>query len=687
MSPEAFEGFGLKGCGLGIARGGTAYQLDRGAGIQDLRCFGTFRSGLTQPQNQSLGEFMILRAALLTVALPLLSAEPAIPTFRLPDTATPVRCALEITVFPEKETFSGVIDIDARVTRSTDILWLNAKGLTILEASYQAKRGTAVPAKVRLEGKDFLGLAFDQPLHPGVGRIHISYKGPLSRRETQGFFTQQEDGNWYATTDFEATEARRAFPCFDEPSFKVPWAVTMHVREGDQALSNGPVAAETLEGNGLKCIRFAPTRPLPSYLVAFAVGPFEMVDLGKVGMKGTPIRIVVPKGHRSEAEYMAATIPELFTRLERYFGIPYPYPKLDHLAAPRQGGAMENPGLIIYNEGLLLAGPASRTTDFKRYGSEVAAHEMAHMWFGDLVTMAWWNDTWLNEAFATWMAARILRDWKPEWEPDADRMDVRNDALDADILLSARQIHQPVTTENDISNAFDGITYEKGATVLNMFEAYLGPEQFRQGIRHHLRRHADGNATTQEFLAALAAQGDPRIVGSFGTFLDQPGVPFVTIEQRKGPGGNILHFTQRRYLPIGSKAPGPQLWRIPLALRYALHGKVVQRRVLMETPELDLKVGGVPKDLSSVVLNLDAKGYYIANPKGDLLPRIMAGAARLSVAEKLALIRDVEAAARAGECPADQALALVPRFAKDPNSFVILAAAALAERMGNDRSE
>lgn len=627
---------------------------------------------------------MILRVVLLAAALPLLSADPAVPTFRLPNTAAPIRCALNLTVIPEKETFSGVIDIDTSVLHPTDVLWLNAKGLNILEASYTPVKAKAVSAKVRYEGKDFLGLAFNHPLHVGTGRIHIRYEAPLSRRENSGLFTQQKDGNWYACTQFEDTDARRAFPCFDEPAFKIPWNITLHVREGDQALSNWPVAAEIPEGNGMKTIRFAPTRPLPSYLVAFAVGPFEMVDLGKVGMKGTPLRIIVPKGHLAEADYMAKAMPELFTRLEQYFGIPFPYPKLDSLAVPRQMGAMENAGLIINQEGFLLAGPASQTTWFKHAASEIAAHEMAHQWFGDLVTMAWWDDTWLNESFASWMAARILRDWKPEWELDATRMRIRKIALEADSHLSARQIHQPVTTEDDIKDAFDEITYQKGETVLNMFESYLGPERFRQGIRRHLRQHADGNATMQEFLAALAAKRSPRIARVFGTFLDQPGVPQVTVELQTGPSGNLLHFAQRRYLPIGSKATGTKLWTIPLDFRYTLHGKVVQRRVLMKTTELNVKVGGAPGDLGTVVLNQNALGYYIAIPKGDLLPHTLVGEAGLPLAEKLNLIMDVDAAVQAGECPADQDLALVLRFARDPNSHVLQAVASLATQMGND---
>ena len=263
-------------------------------------------------------------AVLLALALPLLASESAPPTLRLPNSAIPTHYTLDLTIVPEKETFDGTVDIDTQIKEPTTTLWLNSTGLTIKEATFTPKGGKAIPAKPRQEGEEFLGLALDRPIRPCLGRIHIRYTGSMSRKNTNGIFTQQDGGNSYAYSDFEAISARKAFPCFDEPGYKTPWQVTIHVPKDVMALSNNPVAHEAMGRDGLKAVQFTTTKPLPSYLIALGVGPFEVIDAGTAGKKKTPIRIIVPRGHKAEAAYAVEVIPQLFTLLENYFGIPYP---------------------------------------------------------------------------------------------------------------------------------------------------------------------------------------------------------------------------------------------------------------------------------------------------------------------------------------------------------------------------
>jgi len=290
------------------------------------------------------------------------------------------------------------------------VIWLNARSLTIDHANLIASGKTTV-AKIQKGGEDFAGFVFSSAAPAGKSKLKIAYRGELSKKGTGGLFKLEEGGNWYIYSQFEAVDARRAFPCFDKPSFKVPWQLTLHIKKDHAAVSNTPVLSESAETSDRKKVVFAETKPLPSYLVAMAAGPLEFVDAGKAGKKQTPLRIITPKGEGSQAKYAAQVTGQILQQLEDYFGIPYPYEKLDGIAIPVTFGfgAMENPGLITYGQNLILSDPAQDSIRRQRGYAGVAAHEMAHMWFGDLVTTAWWDDIWLNEAFASWMAGKKIR--------------------------------------------------------------------------------------------------------------------------------------------------------------------------------------------------------------------------------------------------------------------------------------
>ncbi|APR79905.1 Membrane alanine aminopeptidase N [Minicystis rosea] len=496
---------------------------------------------------------------------------PSPPTLRLPKTAAPVRYAATITIGAARGTIDGVVDIDLTIAEPTSIVWLNATEISVREA-YLSVGGRKLSARVVPDGDDFVGFAFTESVPAGAARLHVAYGGKISDKDDRGVFEEKEDGASYVFSQFENTEARRAFPCFDEPSYKVPWQLTLRVPEGDVALSNTPSLSETKE-DGMKVVRFAETKPLPSYLVAFAVGPFDVVDAGSAGKNKTRIRIATPKGRTARAAYAVKTAPQLLDRLEAYFGTPYPYEKLDLAAVPHliSFGAMENAGLITCSERLLLARSEEETPRFQQGFVAVTAHEMAHQWFGDLVTMAWWDDVWLNEAFATWMEDKILVPFKPEWRWEIARAQSTSGAMNGDALVSARRIRQAITSNDDIQNAFDDITYNKGAAVIGMFESYVGEERFRRGVQRYLGAHQHGNATSADFLAAVGAETSAEIGPAFTTFLDQPGVPLVRAELACTPGKKgeaRLSLSQQRYLPAGSPGSSEASWQIPVCYRW-----------------------------------------------------------------------------------------------------------------------
>ncbi|HEV3201564.1 MAG TPA: M1 family metallopeptidase, partial [Bryobacteraceae bacterium] len=382
------------------------------------------------------------------------------PKLRLGSSVLPRHYAVELTLEPGRDTFSGVADIDVDVRQPQETIWLNVLEISIRDASIGGKAAKTVAGNAQV-----IGLSTGKTVPAGRTRLHIAYDGRISKKSSAGIFQLQEDNRWYLYTQFEPTDARRAFPCFDEPGFKTPWDIALRVPKDQMAFANTPQAAESDGGNGMKLVRFATSRPLPSYLVAVAVGPFEVVDLGKVGRKNTPMRVIVPHGKKDEAKYAAESVPQLFKLLEDYFGMPYPYSKLDSIVMPISNFAMENVGLITYGESLLLAKPDKDTINRQRSSAIVTAHEMAHQWFGDLVTTAWWDDIWLNEAFATWMEGKIVAEWKPEWHVDTSEINDRLGAMATDSLVTTRKIRQPIASDDDIANAFDDITYQKGAAV------------------------------------------------------------------------------------------------------------------------------------------------------------------------------------------------------------------------------
>src|SRR6185295_8817001 len=313
------------------------------------------------------------------------------------------------------------------------------------------------------------------------------YTGAVT--DWDGIFRQQAGGAWYAYTQSEPIGARNIYPCFDEPSFKVPWQLTLKFPQGLTAASNTPAQSEETEGP-LRVVHFAPTRPLPSYLVAFAVGPFDCVDLGTWGQRHTPVHVLVEKGRGGDLGMAKEIIGPGLERLESWFGSPYAYGKLDFVSVP-VFGAMENPGLITFSAVQLLSKPEAVTPARVRDCASVALHEMAHLWFGDLVTMAWWDDLWLNESFASWLADQMLVTWHPDWEREVFRIGKsRTGAMAADSLATAPAVRHQVTSPDDMGGGDSVITYLKGNELLWMTQGWLGAAPFQAGIRRYIAAHA-----------------------------------------------------------------------------------------------------------------------------------------------------------------------------------------------------
>jgi len=614
--------------------------------------------------------------AATTAAPPVAKADPQPPSLRLPSTVRPRHHRVELTLEPNQETFTGVADLDLELAAPTDVVWLNAEELTVESATLGG-----APARILPQPHDLVGLAVGQPLPTGRARLHVTWRGKLSTLDAGGAVRQKEGDDWAIYTHFEPIDARRVFPCFDEPSMKAPWELSLVVPTGQRALANTPEVSSTDLGNGKTRVTFAPSKPLPSYLVAFAVGPFELVDAGKTARSSVPVRIVTPRGQAAQARYAAQVTATLLDRLEEYFGSPYPYEKVDCIAVPLFGGAMENPGLITFSSALILRRPDEETVGSRRAYASVATHELAHQWFGDLVTMEWWDDLWLNEAFASWMTPKIIEGWQPTWAAPEGRLGARAQAMSADSLTSARRIRQPIVSNHDMKNAFDAITYQKGASVLHMFEHFLGADVFQRGVRRYLAAHAHGNATATQFLAALSKEAGRDVAPPFASFLDQAGVPLVTIEPRCDKGRPPrLRLKQTRYLPLGSTGQqGTQRWRVPICVRAAA-GKLASSACgLVEDSDaelpLELPAGSCP---TWVMPNDGGAGYYRAALPVDGYKKLLSDpAAHLSVPEKLAVIHDLQASVRAGLIRYADVLPLVPALAKDANRHVVQAAAGL----------
>lgn len=606
---------------------------------------------------------------LLLIPLFLMAEQP--PKLRLPNDAKPTEYAVQLTIDPQKNNFVGSITVDLQIAKQISTLWLNATEIQIQKAEISengnAKSGSVLPVK----DEDFVGISFAEPIGLGSAKLQITYTGVISDKDNDGIFKMKDGDSWYVFTQFEPDDARRAFPCFDEPGYKVPWSIELHVPKDTIALANTPQESEKIDGAN-KIVRFAKSHPLPSYLVAFAVGPFEFVGNSKIGKNGTPSRVVTPKGRTNEAKWAVESTPAIFNLLEEYFGIPYPYEKLDQIAIPKVGFAMEHPGLVTYGEEVMLTKPENETLEFKHDWTSVCAHELAHQWFGDLVTMKWWDDIWLNESFASWMGTKIVMRFKPEWDEQIVEIGDRARIMKEDSLVTARKIRQPIVSRDDIQNAFDSITYGKGEAILQMFESWVGEEKFRNGVQQYLKKYSWGNASADDFLNSIGQASNADLAPAFSTFLNQSGVPLIS-EQLQCASSAVLKLEMSRSTPLGSKAPLNQLWHVPVCVKYEIAANPDSKCYLVKTASQDLPLANsCPK---WIFANREGWGYYhVKYPEDQLNALLKDGGRELSIAERVTLINDFGALMHMGKMPATEALSHLSRIVQDHNRHIISSA-------------
>ncbi len=616
----------------------------------------------------------VLPAVSLAASFLVYAQEP--PKLRLPDDLRPIRYDLDLSLNPSIDTYTGKIGIDVEVKKATSVIWFHSTALKLTSGKVGSQTGRMLDG-----GKEFAGIGLGAPVQAGKTRVEIEFSGVFSKNDVEGLFKQSEAGNAYVFTQFEPTSARRAFPCFDEPALKVPWKVTVRVPKDIGAFGNTPVESETVEGS-TKVVKFRQTKPMPSYLVALAVGPFDIVDGGTAGRNKIPVRAIVLKGRGAEAAYVNSVTPRIIAQLEEFFGMPYPYEKLDQVSIPITVGfgAMENAGLITYQQTTLLARPEDDTIWRQRGATSTITHEIAHQWFGNMVTPMWWDDIWLNEAFATWTANKIVGQINPDWNPQSSAVNSKQSVMTQDQYVSARKVRQPIAEHGDIGSAFDGITYQKGAAVIRMFENYVGADRFRKGVQNYMRKHMWGNATAGDFLDSISAAAGRDIRPAFSQFLDRGGLPLLTVEMKCAPGAQPkVTVSQERSLPLGSSGNRQEFWPTPVCLRWESDGKTGRKCVLVSDPKDEIALEGTKGCPTWLTANDQGTGYYHLVYKGDLGQRLAANSAKLSVPEKVDMLRNALALVKVGKIPAGDALGLAREFRKGPERELISATVDIVE--------
>ncbi|HEX4978906.1 MAG TPA: M1 family metallopeptidase [Acidimicrobiales bacterium] len=589
--------------------------------------------------------------------------------YRLPRTTVPHR--YEITLEPDLDTyvFSGSVRIDVDITSPTATIVLNAAELQIVSAGLA--EGPA--ASIELDGElERLTLRFDEMVPAGEARLSIDFAGVLNDK-LAGFYRsihRDDDGAEHviATTQFESTDARRAFPCFDEPDLKAVFSITLVVDEGLLAVSNGPVVADDPhpERPGKRIVRFGDTMPMSTYIVAFVVGPLVATD--PVDVDGVPLRVI----HTPGREHMTAFALEAGAASLRfftdYFGLPYPGDKLDLIALPDFAfGAMENLGAVTFRETALLVDSAHASRLDHERVADVVAHEIAHMWFGDLVTMKWWNGIWLNEAFATFMELLAVDDFRPAWERWVSFSTGRAAAMVTDGMRSTRPVEFPVEAPEDAEGMFDVLTYQKGASVVRMLEQYLGGERFRSGIRLYMARHQYGNTETTDLWDGIEEATGEAARSTMDSWIFQGGYPVVSAEPSTDGTGVVLTQRRFRYLPGDDDANAR--WQVPVLLRAGTNGRTEHRRLLLRDATATVELG---QKIDWVVVNAGGAGFYRTRYAGGLLASLTAdlAAADLDPVERFNLVSDTWATVWAGIAPMEDFVELVRLFPDEDDPTV-----------------
>jgi puromycin-sensitive aminopeptidase len=587
--------------------------------------------------------------------------------YRLPTTVVPSRYDIRLEPDLEAATFVGEETIAITVGEPVSEIVLNAAELAVQSASVQTADGAVVQGSAALEAEEErVRLLFPSPIPAGEHRLTISFTGALNDR-LRGFYRstyKDAAGGFHtiAATQFEATDARRCFPCWDEPALKAVFSATLVIPEGLVAVSNTRATGETPAGPGKKAVAFADSIKMSTYLVAFVVGELEASEAVMVGQ--TPLRVWCVPGKLHLTRFALDIGAFALDWFERYYGLPYPGDKLDMLAIPDfAAGAMENLGAITYRETALLVDEATASHAERERVADVVAHEIAHMWFGDLVTMLWWNGIWLNEAFATFMELLAVDAWKPEWKRWTTFGVSRAAAMGVDGLQNTRPIEFEVRHPRDCEAMFDLLTYEKGASVLRMLEQHLSGGVFRDGVRLYLERHRFGNAETTDLWKALGDAAHLPIPEVMNGWIFRPGYPLVIVS----PEGGGIKLTQRRFTYLPTEGAEAERWLIPVRVRASVKRGFVDKPVLLGNEDLAVTMPAPP---DWVVANAGGHGFYRVQYAPPLLKKMASALKKLAPIERFNLISDCFALAQAGAMPAADYLDLTARFLEETDRNV-----------------
>ena len=527
--------------------------------------------------------------------------------FRLPTTVRPLRYDLRIDADLEQWRFRVDEVIEMHLAEPTSSITMHALELDVRSA--EARLGDRVVA-ARVsdnEEADTITLRFTEPLPAGNVRVELEIRGVILER-LRGFYRSTKDGERYAATQFEAADARRAFACFDEPSFKARFAISLVVPEAATAISNGKVVGERRLGNGRKEVQFAETPPISSYLVAYCIGPFEPTpEVETPG--GWPVRVFLPRGVADKGVFARDAHAKSLTYLEACTAFPYPYAKVDAIGVPDfEAGAMENPGAITYRLTAIAADEQRTSTHALKGIYYTAAHELTHMWWGDLVTMAWWDDLWLNESFATFIGYKTVAELVPEWGLWRDFVATLSRPFALDALVSTHPISFEVKNAQQATERFDVITYWKGAGVVRMIEGFLGADEFRTGVRAYLDKYREGNATADDFWRELGRASGRDVDTIANAWIKEPGHPVVHVAATPDGDGWKLTLRQERFFadPSTATSAAKQIWPVPMVIKYGRGDDVETRSVLLDGAEAEIDLDAADWFFP----NADASGFY-----------------------------------------------------------------------------
>ena len=590
---------------------------------------------------------MALLLALLLMCLAVAARAQTIPLGQLDDAARPTAYRLDLTIDPSRPRFSGHVEIDAVLAAPASTITLHGRGLAMSRVLAIVGGRTIAGRWRQLDPVGVAQVSFAEALPAGPITLAFDYEAPFADGPA-GLFRVQVEGAWHAWTHFEAIDARAAFPGFDQPGFKTPFTLTLRTPPGLTAIGNAPEQGPPAIENGLAVHRFAPTPPLPTYLVAIMVGPFATLAADappeRPRTESLPLRIASTRQNADRLAFALDGTRRITALLEDYFGTPFPFPKLDQVTTPILPGAMENAGAALYRDDLLVMDADAPVTQQRAFGVTVA-HELGHQWFGNLVTPAWWDDLWLNESFANWIGYRIGNAWRPDLGIAGDALGSGYEAMETDALLAGRPVRQPIDDSRRIDTAFDAITYGKGGHVVGMVAAWLGEERFREGVRRYIAAHRGGSATSEDFFAALAEDaGNPKLVPAMRSFVEQQGVPLLAMRR----DGDRVLVTQLRYTTAGV-APPETRWTIPLCFRRgsaqgSTQGDETRRCFIMDQHTQSFTMPGE----GPVFPNAGGTGYYRFELTAGHWQELIARADTLPGGEALALVDSLWASIRAG---------------------------------------